>query len=181
MIGTANEMLLYMSYIDPNFVKICSTQKTLIRFRNRVARNAYSEKQMEEWLLKLGCRQIRPEIIIPAIIVNRQKRVFDELTFSKLYLSDELEQDIKRKLNVTWIRTNGYLTYRAMKILLKEKKAYIQTPRLELPSVWSYEPAYMDDIPENISQTIGRLIGNTLPRKVSHHSHPQNHLDSLGL
>lgn len=165
MIGTAHEMLIYMSYNDPNFHVVCSTKKSLMRLRNRIIANAFSEEQMEEWLIKLGCKQIRPRFIIPAIIVSRQKRVFDEFTFSKLYLNEELESEIKRKLNTTQIIYGGVLTDRAMRLLLKARKSYIQTPRLILPSVWSYEPIYSENIPEGITNTIGRVIGNSLTRK----------------
>ena len=163
MIGTATEMLLYLSYSARDFRKICATDETIIRIRSMLGRDKYSEEQMAEWLRAMGCTQIRPRVTVPAIIVSRQKRVFDELTFVKLYLSDDIKKDLERKLEMPKIFYGGYLNERALKIFLKKKKAYIEQPRVVLPSVWSYEPTYADSVSSRIADTIGRIIGNSIP------------------
>lgn len=163
MIGTATEMLLYLSYSARDFRKVCSTNATIVSIRSKLGREKYSEKQMAEWLRTLGCVQIRPRVTVPAIIVDRSKRVFDEKTFVRLYLNEEMEKDLELKLEMGTVFYGGYLNERALKIFLKKKKAYIEQPRVVLPSVWSYEPSYIDTISPRIADTIGRIIGNQLP------------------
>lgn len=163
MIGTATEMLLYLSYSARDFRKVCSTNETIVRIRSKLGLDRYSEEQMAEWLRTLGCVQIRPRVTVPAIIVSRQKRVFDELTFVKLYLSDDMKKDLERKLEMSSVIYGGYLNERALKIFLKKKKAYIEQPRVVLPSVWSYEPTYAVNVSPNVANTIGRIIGNSIP------------------
>jgi hypothetical protein len=163
MIGTATEMLLYLSYSARDFRKVCSTNETIVRIRSKLGLDKYAEKQMAEWLRTLGCVQIRPSVTIPAIIVSRQKRIFDELTFVRLYLNEEMQKDLERKLEMSSVFYAGYLNERALKIFLKKKKAYIEQPRITLPSVWSYEPSYDTSVSPRVADTIGRIIGNQIP------------------
>jgi hypothetical protein len=164
MIGTATEMLLYLSYSSRDFSKICCTQQSLVRIRSRLGEDRIVENTMAEWLRRLGCSQIRPRVVVPAIIVDRNKRVFDEFTFVKLYMSPFIQKEIERKLEMENIYTNeGCLVPRALKIFLKTKKAYVETPRVVLPSVWSYEPTYSTEVSSRVADTIGRIIGNQLP------------------
>ena len=163
MIGTATEMLLYLSYSARDFRKVCSTNETIVRMRGQLGLDKYGEKQMAEWLRKLGCVQIRPRVVVPAIIIDRNKRKFDELTFVRLYMTDEMKKDLERKLEMSTIFNRGFIHERALKIFLKKKKAYIEQPRVILPSVWSYEPAYAVDVSSRVADTIGRIIGNSIP------------------
>lgn len=164
MIGIANEMLLYLSYSSRDFSKICATNQTLTRIRSHLGTEKYSEEQMAEWLTRLGCVRIRPRVVVPAIIVDRNKRVFDEFTFVKLYMSPFVQKEIERKLEMENIYTKeGCLVPRALKIFLKTKKAYVETPRCVLPSVWYYEPTYSTEVSSRVADTIGRIIGNNLP------------------
>ena len=164
MIGTANEMLLYLSYSSRDFKKVRESNKSIIKIRNHVSRDEYSEKQMSKMLQQLGCTMIRPRVVVPAIIVDRHKRVFDEYTFIKTYMSPFVEEELKRKLSMEDIYTKeGCLHPRAMTIFLHKKKAYISAPRCVLPSVWSYEPPYASNISPRIADTIGRIIGNQIP------------------
>lgn len=164
MIGLANEMLLYLSYSSRDFRKICASDTSLVRIRSRLGRGEYSENTMAEWLTKLGCTMIRGRITVPAIITDRNKRVFDEYTFVKSYMSPFVEEELKRKLETDDIyMKDGCLTPRALKIFLKKKKAYVSASRCVLPSVWLYEPAYSSDVSPRIAETIGRIIGNNLP------------------
>lgn len=166
MIGTASEMLLYLSYSKRDFAKICATDTTLTRIRSRLGREDYSEDTMYEWLVQLGCSQIRPRVVVPAIIIDRHKRVFDEHSFVKLYMSPFIEKELERKLEIENIYTNeGCLHPRALKVFLKMKKAYMKYQRCVLPSVWSYEPSYATEVSPRIADTIGRIIGNNLPRR----------------
>jgi hypothetical protein len=168
MIGIANEMLLYLSYSSRDFSKICATKQTLSRIRSHLGTEKYSEEQMAEWLTRLGCNQIRGRVVLPAIIVDRNKRVFDEFTFVKLYMSPFVQKEIERKLGMENIYTSeGCLVPRALKIFLKKKKAYVETQRCVLPSVWSYEPAYAEDVSPRVADTIGRIIGNQIPFRES--------------
>ena len=121
---------------------------------------------MAEWLTRLGCVQIRPQVVLPAIIIDRHKRVFDEHSFLKLYMSPFIEKEIGRKLNMGNIYTSdGTLKPRALKLFLKTKKAHMQYERCVMPSVWSYEPKYADEVSPRIADTIGRIIGNQIPRR----------------
>jgi hypothetical protein len=164
MIGIANEMLLYLSYSRRDFMKICTTNTTIVRLRSHLGTEKYSEKTMSEWLSRMGCVQIRPRVVVPAIIVDRNKRVFDERTFVKLYMSPFVQKELERKLDMENIYTNdGCLHPRALKVFLKMKKAYIEHQRCVLPSVWSYEPTYSTEVSPRIASTIGRIIGNQLP------------------
>lgn len=164
MIGIANEMLIYLSYSSRDFSKICATNQTLTRIRSHLGTCKYPESCMAEWLTRLGCVQIRPQVVLPAIIIDRHKRVFDEHSFLKLYMSPFIEKEIGRKLNMENIYTSdGTLKPRALKLFLKTKKAYMQHERCVMPSVWSYEPKYADEVSPRIADTIGRIIGNQIP------------------
>lgn len=164
MIGLADEMLLYLSYSSKDFKKVCCTNYSVIQLRYRLGQGAYGEEQMAEWLTKLGCIQIRPQVVIPAVIIDRHKRVFDEHTFVRLYCTDSMKDDLKRKLNMeTIFIRGGYLHERALKIFLRKRKAYVDAPRCVLPSVWEFSPAYAESVSPRISQTIGRIIGNRIP------------------
>ena len=166
MIGIAPEMLLYLSYSREDFKVVCSTDRTIIGLRKRIAGGYYSEEQMAEWLRMMGCTCARPEIIIPAVIIDRHGRKFDEHTFVRLYITDFVKKELKRKLKLDSIVVKGgYLHERALKIFLKKKGAHVDTPRYALPSVWIYEPTYGESVSPQISQTVGRIIGNRLPRR----------------
>jgi hypothetical protein len=164
MIGTSTEMLLYLSYHE-DFNKICGTRRTLVHIRSKLGNNGYSEEQMSEWLQLLGCTCLRESIVIPAVIIDRHGRVFDEHTFVDLFLTDTMKEDLKRKLNMDrLIVKGGYLHERALKIFLRKRKAYVHMQRYTLPSVWLYEPTYGESVSPRLYETIGRLIGNQLPR-----------------
>jgi hypothetical protein len=164
MIGTATEMLLYLSYSSRDFKKICTTNTTLVRLRSKLGADAYAEETMAEWLKRLGCSQIRPRVVVPAIIIDRHQRVFDEHSFVKLYMSPFVQKEIERKLDMENIYTKeGCLHPRALKIFLRKKKAYMKYQRCVLPSVWLYEPKYSTEVSPRIANTIGRIIGNQIP------------------
>ena len=162
MVGTSDEMLLYFSYMKSEFSVITSSPTIIVRIRDNIKRGRISEEQKAEWLTLLGCKQIRPRLKFPAIICDRHKRMFDEVSFIKYYMNEKDRADIERKIGACKIY-NGTITQRAMKILLKHKKAYIAVERIELPSLWSYEPV-LDVLPNDVTSVITKMIGNHFHR-----------------
>lgn len=155
MIGTANEMLLYFSYHNDEFSVITTSRPYIVRLRDKLKSDKVGEEKMSEWLTKLGCRQIRPRITMPAIIYDRSGRMFDEKSFVTCRMNEKDVRDITRKIGSCRIM-NGYISQRALKILVKQKRAYIAMPRQTFPSIWMY--GYFNA--PNVDTMVGKLIEN---------------------
>lgn len=159
MIGTSFEMLLYFSYVHGTAEVLGMSHQRLTAYRDRIARQNIDEDVVIKHLTKLSCTCIRPQVIVPAVIRDKSGRLFDENTYARLFLTEDIEKDICRKLKKdrAGLTYGGHLIERAYKIFLKTKSAHFEQPRITLPSVWSFDPYF--EIPNHISTTVGRMIG----------------------
>jgi len=142
MIGTSAEMLLFFTYSHETAARLGVTMHRLIRIRERVSHNNYSEDALVEMLSKLECKCIRPRVVIPAIVRDQTGRLFDEHTFVRLFLKQELADKYgmdfvaMKKVN----NRGDFIDHALFQHLLHSKRASVAVPRTTLPSVWSYEP-----------------------------------------
>lgn len=161
MIGTSYEMLLYFSHLHSTGLKLGFSPTRMYELRKRIKRMNYGEDTIIEYLKKLDCTCVREKVLVPAIIRDKKGRIFDEITFTRLYLSEDIAKDICRKQRLSdtrWLYVRkGMLTDRALKIFLKTKGAHKVQERVVLPSVWKYDPFY--EITDRLSDYVGRIIG----------------------
>lgn len=160
MIGTSFEMLLYFSLFHQTGLKLGLSPNRMFAMRKRIKLMNYREETVIEYLTKLDCTCVREKALIPAIVRDKKGRIFDEVTFTRLYLTDEIAADICRKLksNIGNIYVHkGMLTDRALKIFLKTKGAHKEQDRVVLPSVWKYDPYC--EVSDRLSDYVGRIIG----------------------
>ena len=142
MIGTSAEMLLFFTYSHEAAARLGVTFSRLTRIRERVSHNNYSEDALVEMLSKLDCKCIRPRVVMPAVVRDQNGHIFDEHTFVRLFLKQELADKYGADFAaLKKVNNRGDSIDSAMfKHLLHSKRASVVAPRMVLPSVWSYEP-----------------------------------------
>lgn len=149
MVGTSSEMLLLLSYKHETAARLGVTTQRLQGIRNRVSAHNYSEEAVVEMLSRLDCKCIRPKRIIPAVIQDKNGRIFTEQTFARMFFSQEFAD--KWGVSYTYqkaaIDRGDFMNKPLLKHLLHSKRAWIVEERVELDSIWSYEPieVLMDD------------------------------------
>lgn len=142
MIGTSYEMLLYFSYQHSTCERLGLHPQRLTRMRNRISFKAYPEEDIIALLTKLDCKCIRPQIVLPAVVQDRFGKMFDENTFIKLFLTQEVADkwNVSRPNALSKITQNQFVDIATLKHLVRTRRAKIVQARMILDSVWSYEP-----------------------------------------
>lgn len=142
MIGTASEMLLFFAYRKETAAILGVTLERLRGIRTRVSNHNYSEEALVEMLEKLECKCIRPKYILPAVVKDKEGRIFTEQTFARTYFTQEFAEKWGVNYNriMAALKRGMYMNKPLLKHLLRSKRAWIIEDRVELDSVWSYEP-----------------------------------------
>lgn len=160
MIGTSYEMMLYMSYLHDVRTRLGLSAARMVRIRERISSKKISEDKLIEMLSQLDCVQIRPAMVLPAIVRDKNGRLFDERTFVKLFFAQETADryGFDRAKVISAVERGKFADRVLMKHIVRSKQAHIIVPRETIPSVWSYEPIpiYMDD--EKII-SVRRMLG----------------------
>lgn len=171
MIGTSTELLLYFSYQNSTKDILKLTNKRLRLLRRNLSRRTISEEMMSDYLIKLGCRRIRPRVTMPCIVKDKNGRLFDEYTFVKLFFTHELAD----KYGVNYDRVmqianrNNSINQPLFRHLLKSKRAWIILDRMTIDSVWSYEPIELTFTSDKVIQING-MLARSLPTQVDSYS-----------
>lgn len=142
MIGNSYEVLLLMSYQHDFSVKLSMTPQKVLSLRNVISMRKISEAEMCDILTRLDCKCIRPQVVMPAIVRDKNGRIFDEFKFFRLHFTP----DIAKRFGLNYNLMLGVLdkgrmpSERALKHIIWKHRASIVYGRETLPSIWSYEP-----------------------------------------
>lgn len=162
MQGTSYEMLLYLSYNDGVAEVLKLTPSRLRLLRTKLSQRKVTEEYVISALTRLGCRCLRPRIILPCVVKDSCGRLYDEYTFARLFVTPEFAA----KYNVDYDAlihhaSIGHSMNRPLfKHLLRKRGAWIVTENMVLDSVWSYEPIEMNYTKERVSQIRGMLASS---------------------
>ena len=162
MILTSHEMLLYLSYNDGVAETLHLTPSRLRLLRHRISRRNVSEEYIIDSLQRLGCRCIRPRVVLPCIVQDKNGRKFDEYSFVKFFLTRELAEKYNADYDATiaTVNRNNSINRPLFKHLLKSRRAWIILDNYVLDSVWSYEPIELTITGEKIKQMRSMLAGS---------------------
>lgn len=162
MIGTSHEMLLYLLHDDSAIEQLKLTTTRMNMLRHRLANHSVSEDYIIEALEKLGCRCIRPRVILPCIVQDKNGRMFDEYTFVKMFFTHELADRYHANYrDVMRIAVKNQSMNRPLfKHLLKSRRAWIVLDNMVLDSVWSYEPIELTFDADKVKQIRNMLVSS---------------------
>lgn len=153
MVGTSYEILLYLSYQHSTAERLGIHYQRLVRMRPRIASKNYDEQTISDMLLRLDCRCLREQVCIPAVIRDKDGHLWDEKSFVKNFLTDE----ICKKIRVEKFSTRT-ITSVELRRLSRIMRATIVQHRMILDSVWSYDPI-PSEFDDNRLVQVRRIIG----------------------
>lgn len=142
MIGTASEMLLFFSYKHETAERLGVSIQRLRRMRTRVEAHNFSEETLVDMLSKLDCKCIRPAYTIPAVIQDGKGRLYSEDEYARLYLTQKFADKWEFSLPYTLgaLTAGKFLRKDILKHLVRSKGAKIVEDRMEMESIWVYDP-----------------------------------------
>lgn len=155
-------MLLYLSYRDEFKTTLHLTPNRLRTLRHKISQRHLSEETISDYLIRLGCRLVRPRVELPCIVMDKNGRKFDEYTFVKMFFTPELAEryhvDYRKILAVA--EQNHSINRPLFKHILKKRRAWIILDTMILDSVWSFDPFNWLFDSEKIKQVRSMLSGS---------------------
>ena len=153
MVGTSYEILLYLSYQHSTAERLGIHYQRLVRMRPRIASKNYDEQTLSDMLRRLDCRCLREQVCIPAVIRDKDGHLWDEKSFVKNFLTDEICKKIRVEKFSTRTITPAELCRSS-----EPQSATIVKSRMTLDSVWSYDPI-PSEFDDNRLVQVRRIIG----------------------
>lgn len=168
MVGNSHEMLLYLLYDEGVRDELKLTPERTRTLRSRISQHNISEEYITETLIRLGCRCIRPQVILPCIVKDKNGRLYDEYTFTQIFFTREIadKYHANYELEMAQSRQNKSISRPLFKHVLRSRRAWIVQDNFILDSVWSYEPIEITFHREKVIQ-VRNMLANSLP--VSEH------------
>lgn len=162
MIGTSYEMMLYLSYDKDVQKELKRTNLRMNLLRHRLSEHRVPEELLADMLTRLGCRCIRPRVILPCIVKDKNGRLYDEHTFVKLFFTQEFADKHHADYSaIMGIATKNHSIKRHLfKHLLLSRRAWIVLDNMMLDSVWSYEPIELDMTADKVKQVRNMLVSS---------------------
>lgn len=160
MIGTSYEMLLFFAYQRRSMEVLGMTKHRLQVLRNRVQRRVIAESDACKMLTRFECKCIRPQLLIPAIIKDKNGRLYDEFTFIKYHFS----HDIAKRYGVDYdtimknLDNHKPIQKNIFGHIMRKRRASIIIERSYIDSIWSYEPIDVEITDERLVD-IRRILG----------------------
>lgn len=142
MIGTSYEMLLFFCYQHETGEILNISPARLRVLRKVISRRQLKEETACEYLTTLGCKCIRPQVIAPAVIKDKNGRVFDEFSFVKLFFTRDMSKKFGFDYDHVMSMADKHKTTerRVFNHVIHKRRASIINERVVLDSIWSYEP-----------------------------------------
>lgn len=164
MIENSTALLLYLSYTTNMGEVLHMTPRRLYEFRKSVCNHQFPESYISEVLTKMGCICVRPRIELPCIVKDKNGRLYDGNTYSKMFFTHEMAEKYGYEYNRIMGRLElGQSINRALfKHILKSRRAWIVYDHVVLDSVWSYEPIEITMTAEKVKQ-IREMIARANP------------------
>ena len=164
MIGTSHELLLYMSY-DSDIVSVLKLTPSRLRLlRHKLSQHKVSEEYIISALVRMGCRCIRPRVVLPCIVQDKNGRRYDEYTFVKMFFSREIadryQVDYEKTMRVA--ESHNSINRPLFKHILKSRRAWIVLDNMVLDSVWSFEPIELNYTKERVTQ-VRNMLATSVP------------------
>ena len=164
MIGTSNEILLWLSRHSEYAPLLQMSRQRLVGMRKHLYCNEIGEETKEEILLRLknriaglqngithhdGClhgirdvRCLRPRYILPAVVRDKHGKFFQETTMVRMVAREEKMADLNLDKVCATMKYGCLPSERIVREVLRRKGWNIFEPRHELPSVWEVETDY---------------------------------------
>ena len=164
MIGTSREILLYLSYFDDIKKVLALTPERLRLLRSRLSKNDVSEDYIIDMLTRVGCRCIRPKVILPCIVKDHNGRLFDEYSFVKMFFTPEIAKryNVDYRCTIAKADMNQSIDRAIFKHVLKKRRAWIVLDNMVLDSVWSYEPIEINFTRDKVIQ-VRNMLATSVP------------------
>lgn len=164
MVLTSHEMLLYLSYQEGFKKRFNLTQVRLNLLRHRLSTHNLNEELVSDFLMRLGCKLVRPRVELPCIVKDKNGRLFDEYTFVKMFFTPELAEryhaDYRRTLAIA--EQNKSINRPLFKHILKKRRAWIVLDSMVIDSVWAYDPFGLLFTEEKLKQ-IRSMLDKSVP------------------
>lgn len=157
-------MLLYLSYLEGFREQLHITPQRLRSLRHRLSQHTLNEEYVIEMLTKLGCELVRPRVMLPCIVQDKNGRKYDEYTYVKLFFTPELAAKYNADYAAIIREANEHhsINRPLFKHLLHSRRAWIILDNMLLDSVWAYDPFELTYSKDKIVQ-IRSMLRGTIP------------------
>ena len=157
MFGTGYELLYYFSFDNNARLKIGILPQQAVNFRKHVVAHWYCEERITEWLTTLGCTQIRPQVIVPAVLRSKKGKLYTERTvLAVLKPEDYTRYDIVQIRNRLRRKKTNMPDEKFIRHVCRHGHFTKIIDRVVMPSVWEYCPVmYSGARPDSVARLIG--------------------------
>lgn len=165
MIGTSNEILMWLSRHSEYAPLLQMSRQRLVGMRKHLYCNEIGEQTKEEILLRLknriaglqnstthhdgyltcGIRDVRclrERYILPAVVRDKHGKFFQETTMIRMVAREEKMADLNLDKVCATMKYGCLPSERIVSEVLRRKGWNMFEPRHELPSVWEVETDY---------------------------------------
>lgn len=161
MIGTCNEILLYLTrnsevaplfqvsrqrlvglrkHLYGNEIAEATKEKMLIDLKNRIAGlrsdEKFMSKSIDKKFLLIDIRKIRNRYVLPAVVRDKHGKYFQETTFIRMVCNEKKMEDLNLGKVCASMKYGCLPLETTVREALRRKGWTMFEPRQELPSVW---------------------------------------------
>lgn len=162
MVGTSDEVLEWLTHHVYYAPLMQMSRQRLVGLRHKLHEGTVSEQRKDELLERLNnrinflkrtsmssvdceqyhIRKVRGRYVLPAVVMDRKGRIYNELTMIKIMKHREELQDLNIHMVYRAVKRGDFPTIEVRNEVLRRLGWKVVEERMVLPSVWEVGESY---------------------------------------